>query len=60
VALPNGVVNSILIVGSIAGERRQRIRGLVEQGANLSAVVDVFAGQRRSHDLAGLSVDAEV
>ena len=53
-------VNFILIVGAIAGERGHRIRDLIEQGADLSAVIDVFAGQRRSHDLAGLSIDTEV
>ena len=60
VTFSNGGVNSILIVGSIAGHRRHGIRDLVEQSADLGAVIDVFAGQRRSHDLAGLGIDAEV
>src|SRR3712207_4589765 len=46
VTFSNSGVNSMLIVGSIAGHRRQRIRDLVEQSASLSAVIGLFAGQR--------------
>jgi hypothetical protein len=39
VTFGNGGVNSILIVGPVAGERRYRIRDLVKERANLSRVV---------------------
>jgi hypothetical protein len=46
--------------GPIAGERGQRIGDLVEQRADLRAIVHLFAGQRRGHDLAGVGMDTEM
>jgi hypothetical protein len=53
-------INTVLIVGPITGERGQRAGDLVEQRADLSAVVHLFRGQRRGHDLTGAGIDADV
>jgi hypothetical protein len=53
-------INTVLIVGPIASERGQRAGDLVEQRADLSAVIDIFRGQRRGHDLTGAGIDAEM
>jgi hypothetical protein len=53
-------VNAVLIVGSIGGERSQRAVDLVKQGAGQDAIVDLFAGQRRCHDLTGLGIHTEM
>jgi len=67
VAFGDAGINAILIIRSIAGERGQRTRDLVTQGADLGerareggTVVHIFVGLRRSHDLTGVGVDAEV
>ena len=60
VALRDAVVDAILIVPTVAGERGQRARHLVEQGAGLGAVVHLAAGQRRGHDPARVGVHAEM
>ena len=59
-ALGNAVVNAVLVVSAVGGERGHRARDLVEQGANLGAVVDLLGGQRRGDDLAALGIHADV
>jgi hypothetical protein len=46
-------VDTILVIGTVSGERRHRHRHLVQQGTNLGGIVDLLAGQARSRDLAG-------
>src|SRR4051794_6554280 len=60
VTVGDGGVNTVLIVGPIPRERGQRIDDLIEQRADLSAVIDIFGGQRRGHDLAAAGIDADV
>ena len=50
----------VLVVGAVGGERRDRCRHLVDQGADLEGVVDLLPGQRRGDDLAGVGVQADV
>src|SRR3954452_20216936 len=41
-------------------ERHHRPRHLVEQGANLGAIIGIMGGQHRGDDLAGVGVHAEM
>lgn len=59
VALGGASVNTVLVVRTIAGERRHRACDLIEQGTGLRAVVHVLGGQRRGHDLPGAGVHAQ-
>ena len=52
--------NALLVVDAVGGERGHRSRDLVEQGADLGAVIDLLCGQRRRDDLAGAGVQADV
>src|SRR3954470_5862061 len=52
--------NAFLVVGAVRGERGHWCRHLVEQGANLGAVIDVVGGQRRRDNLASVGVYADV
>ena len=49
-----------MIVPTVASERDQRARHLVEQGADVGAIVDLAAGQRRGHDPARVGIHAEM
>jgi hypothetical protein len=51
---------AILIVASSSNERGQRTADLVEQGTDLCAVTNLFAGRRRSRNLTGLRVHTEM
>ena len=44
VALGDAGVNTVLIVGAVAGERGHRPGYLIEQGIDLGRVVDVLGG----------------
>jgi hypothetical protein len=44
----------------MSGERGHRTGDLVEQGTDLGAIVNLFADQHRSHNLAGLGVHTEM
>src|SRR4051812_34802666 len=59
-ALGDAGVDSFLIVGPVTRERSDRTRDLVEQGANLGAVIHVVGGQRRRDDPARVSIHTEV
>jgi len=52
--------HAVLVVGTVGGERRALGRHLIEQGADLGAVDDVFPGQCRRDDLAGVGIQAYV
>jgi hypothetical protein len=52
--------NAFLVVGAVRGKRGHRCRHLVEQGANLGAVIDVVGGQRHGDNLAILGIHADV
>ena len=56
--LGNGGGDALLVVGAVARERRH----LVEQGADLQAVIDILRGQRGRDDLpgAGIQVAAQL
>ncbi len=56
----DGGANALLVVCAVAGEGRHGSRDLVEQGADLGAVVHLLAGQRRRDDLPGVGVQADV
>ncbi len=60
VALGNAGVNTVPVVGAVAGEGGHRARDLVERGTGLRRVVDIFGGQGGSHDPAGAGVHAEM
>ena len=49
-----------MVTGTVSGERRQRHRHLVQQGTNLGGIVDLLAGQARSHDLAGDGIHTQM
>ena len=52
--------NALLVVGAVGGEGGHGSRDLVEQGADLGAIVPFFVGQRRGDDLAGVGIHADV
>jgi len=58
--LGDGAGNALLVVCTVAGERRHGSRHLVQQGADLSAIIDVLRRQRCRDDLAGFGVHADV
>ena len=58
--LRNAGGDAILIVCTVAGERGQGSRDLVEQGPGLGAIINVTAGQCRGDDLSSIRVHAEV
>jgi len=60
VALRDGPINRLAVVGTVARERRHRARDLVEQGTGLRRVVHVLGGQRGGHDPAGAGVHAQM
>src|SRR5215207_7593388 len=60
VARGNAGVNTVLVVRTVARDRRHGPRDLVEQGIGLGAVIHVVGGQRRGHDLAGVGIHAQV
>src|SRR5215212_4788653 len=59
-ALGNAGVHAILIICTVACDGGHRARDVVEQGANLRAVISLAACHHRGHDLAGVGVHAEV
>src|SRR5215212_7662675 len=52
--------DAILIVRSVTRDRSDQTRDLVEQGANLRAVIDIVGRQRRRDDPARVSIYANV
>ena len=56
----NAVMNAVLVVSAVGDERGHHARDLVEQGADLGAVVDLLGGQRRRDDPARAGVQADV
>ena len=59
-ALADAGVDAVLVVRAVAGERGDRAVHLVQQGADLRAVIHIVGGQRGGYDLAGVGVPAEV
>jgi len=59
-ALGNAGVNAVLVIPAIAGERGHRACDLIEQGADLGAVVDLLGCERGSDDLAAAGIQANV
>ncbi len=59
-ALGNAGVDAVLVVSAVAGERGHCARDLVEQGADLGAVIDLLGCERRGDDLARLGIQADV
>src|SRR4051812_3427498 len=59
-ALGHVGVNTVLVVRAVRREGGDRVRDLVQQGADLGGVVLVAVGQRGGHDPAGLGVHAEM
>src|SRR3712207_2041917 len=59
-ALGDVAVDTVLIVRSLARERSERTRDLVEQGANLRAVIDIVGRQLRRDDPARVGIHADV
>jgi len=59
-ALGDGGGNAVLVVSAVAGEGGHRSRHLIEQGADLGAVVDLLRCQRRRDDLPGVGIQADV
>src|SRR3954465_13743269 len=60
VALGHGGVNALLVVRAVRRGGGDRVRDLVQQGADLGGVVFVAVGQGGGHDPAGLGVHAEM
>jgi len=58
--LGHGRGHAVLVVSAIAGERGHHARDLIEQGADLGAVVDLLGGQRGCDDLAAAGIHADV
>ncbi len=52
--------DTLLVIGSVAGEGGERALDLIEQGAHLRAVVHVPGGQQGGDDPSGAGVQAEV
>src|ERR1700680_3379100 len=52
------LIHSVLIVGSISRERRDRIGDLVENITSPRGVIDVFLGQFNCDDLTAPGIDA--
>jgi len=52
--------DTVLIVGAVARERGNGIGDLVQQKADLGAVVHVLASQQGGDDLPGAGIQAEV
>src|SRR3954451_18476427 len=59
-AFDDSAIDILAIVGSVPRERSDRTRDLVEQGANLRAVIDIVGRQLRRNDPAGVSIHADV
>ena len=53
-------VDIVPIVRSIASKRRNRSGNLLEQGADLRAVIDILAGQLGGDDLSRVGIDADM
>jgi hypothetical protein len=52
--------DAVLVVGAVAGEGGDGIEDLVQQVADLGAIIGVVSGQHRGDDLPGAGVQAEV
>src|SRR3954468_13605827 len=59
-ALADAGVYAVLVVRAVPREGGDRVRDLVQQGADLGGVVFVALGQGGGHDPAGLGVHAEM
>ena len=59
-ALGNPGVDTVLVVGAVGSKRRHGSCDLIEQGADLRAVVHLLPGQRRRDDLPGIGIQADV
>src|SRR3954463_12002803 len=58
-ALADAGVDAVLVVRAVACDGGHCACDLVEQGANLRAVIHVVGGQRGRYDLAGVSTHPE-
>src|SRR4051812_36235422 len=59
-ALADAGVGTFLVIRPVTREGGNRTRDLVQQGADLRAIIHVVGGQRGRHDLAGVGIPAEV
>ncbi len=59
-ALGNAGVDAVLVVSTVASERSHRACNLIEQGADLGAIVDLLGRERRSNDLAAANIHPDV
>jgi hypothetical protein len=53
-------VDIVAIIGAVAGKRRNRARNLLQQGADLRAVIDILAGQLGGDDLSSIGVHPDM
>ena len=56
--LRNGLIHSVLIVGSVSRERRDGIGDLIEQRARSRGVITVFLGQFNRDNFTASGIDA--
>jgi hypothetical protein len=56
----DGNVDIVLVIGAIGGERGNRIRHLIEQGACQGSVIDVVVRQLGCDDPSGIGIHAKV
>ncbi len=59
-ALGNRSGHAVLVEPTVGGERGYGSVDLIEQGAGLGAIVDLFGRERGSDDLPGVGVYAQV
>jgi hypothetical protein len=59
-AVNDGAIDAVLIVGTIARERRPKPCHLSEQGVDLEGVIDIVRRQGRGDDLPRVDVHAEM
>src|SRR4051794_252298 len=59
-AFDDSAIDILAIVCPVTCERSDRTRDLVEQGANLGAIIGIVGGQRRRDDPARVSIHTDV
>jgi hypothetical protein len=60
IAVDDGAIDVVLVVGAITGERGHWPFYLVEQGTDPGRIIDIVCGQFRGDDLAGIGVHADM
>src|SRR4051812_44549264 len=58
--LGDGVIDALLVIRAIAGERGNSRVDLLEQGSDLGGIIRLRASQGRRDNLASVSIDPEV